>query len=70
MTTTTYHLPSRRVPHHPADVLETIYTAPAPVWGTSAAQHGRYVGYLVGSIVVWTLLPLLVTGAIGALLSI
>ncbi|WP_426593197.1 chemotaxis protein CheW [Cellulomonas sp. McL0617] len=70
MTTTTLSLPSRGVTLHLRDVLETIRTAPVPPWGTSVADHGTYLTYLVGSIVAWTVLPLLVTGAIGALLSL
>lgn len=70
MTTTTFSLPSRRATFHPSEVLETIRTAPVPPWGTSAAQHGTYLAYLVGSMVAWTVLPLLVVGALGALLSL
>jgi len=75
MSTTTYHLPQhhlapRRVTTRVSDTLETIRTAPTPMWGVSTADHGRYLSYLVGSIVIWTVLPLLVTGVFAALLSL
>ncbi|MET0789401.1 MAG: chemotaxis protein CheW [Cellulomonas sp.] len=44
--------PSRRI----ADLLETVRWAPAPRWGHSAAEHGRYVAYLAGSMLAWTLI--------------
>jgi len=43
--------PSRRL----AELLETVRWAPAPRWGHSAAAHGRYVAYLGGSMLAWTL---------------
>ena len=51
-------------------MLETIRSAPVPLWGTSAADHGTYLGYLVVSVVAWTVLPLLAIAAFGALLSL
>jgi hypothetical protein len=43
---------SRRV----ADLLETVRWAPAPRWGSTAAEHGRFAVYLVGSMLAWTLI--------------
>jgi hypothetical protein len=70
MTTETLYLPARRVTARTHDVLETIYTAPRPMWGSSAADHGKYLSYLIGSMVAWVVLPLLVTGAFAALLAL
>ena len=70
MTTATFHLPSRRMTGHVSDVLETIRSAPVPPWGTSAADHGTYLAYLVVSSLVWIALPLLTIAAVGALLPL
>ncbi|WP_028045220.1 hypothetical protein [Cellulomonas sp. URHE0023] len=70
MTTETFSLPARRVTARTHDVLETIYSAPAPRWGSSATDHGKFLSYLVGSMVTWVVLPLVVTGAFAALLSL
>jgi hypothetical protein len=43
----------------------TIRWAPAPLWGRTAGERGRYVAYLGGSILGWTLAGL----AMAALLA-
>ena len=70
MTTATFPLPSRHLTGQVSDVLERIRSAPVPRWGTSAADHGTYLAYLVVSSVVWIALPLLTIAAVGALLSL
>ncbi|MEZ0447612.1 chemotaxis protein CheW [Cellulomonas sp. ICMP 17802] len=52
---------SRRV----TDVIETVRWAPAPPWGRSAADHTRYLVYLAGSMLIWTVIGLGAAALIG-----
>ena len=58
--------PSRRV----ADLIETVRWAPAPRWGRGTAEHGRYVVYLVGSMLAWIVVGLGSAALFGQLLNL
>lgn len=53
-----------------SEVADTVRWAPAPRWGSSAAEHGKYVGYLGGSMLAWTLIGVLSAAAFGWVLSL
>lgn len=57
---------SRRV----ADLSETVRWAPAPRWGRSAGEHGRFAAYLGGSMIAWTLIGVGASALFGQLLSL
>lgn len=56
MSAATATLPTMRPSRRFAELLETVRWAPAPRWGGTAAEHGRYVVYLAGSMLAWTLI--------------
>jgi len=70
MALSTYPLPSTPPSARVSQLIESIRWAPAPQWGTSAADHTRYVTYLAGSMLAWTLLGVLLAAGIGALVSL
>jgi hypothetical protein len=47
----------------------TIRWAPAPTWGETSGEHVRFAGYLVGSMVAWTLAGLAIAGLLGRALG-
>jgi len=63
---TTVHLPLRTRLRH---LTETVRWAPAPYFEGSVRQRVRYVGYLLGSVLAWTVAGLLVAAAIGRALA-
>ena len=68
MSSTTYALPAPSLSTRVSRVLETVRWAPAPRWGSTAAEHGTYVVYLVGSMLAWIAVGLGVSAALGAVL--
>jgi hypothetical protein len=68
MSSTTYALPAPSLSNRFSRVLETVRWAPAPRWGSTAAEHGMYVVYLVGSMLAWIVVGLGVSAALGAVL--
>lgn len=63
---TTVRLPLRTRLRH---LNETVRWAPAPWFEGSVRQRARYVGYLLGSVLAWTVAGLLVAAAIGRALA-
>ena len=68
MSSTTYALPAPSLSTRVSRVLETVRWAPAPRWGSTDAEHGTYVVYLVGSMLAWIVVGLGVSAALGAVL--
>lgn len=50
-------------------LAETVRWAPAPYFEGSARQRLRYVGYLLGSVLAWTVGSLVVLAAVGRALA-
>lgn len=48
---------------------ETVRWAPAPYFEGSARQRLRYVGYVLGSVLAWTVGGLVVVAALGRALT-
>ena len=69
MTTIT-PTPSIDLSARAADLLETVRWAPAPRWGRSVGEHGRYVAYLAGSMLAWTLVGVGSAALLGAFLNL
>ncbi|MBO3090109.1 chemotaxis protein CheW [Cellulomonas dongxiuzhuiae] len=63
---TTAALPLRTRLRH---LNETIRWAPAPYFEGSARQRLRYVGYLLGSVLAWTVGGLVLVAALGRALT-
>jgi hypothetical protein len=70
MAISTPILPSTSTSTRIAQIVQTIRWAPAPQWGSSTADHGRYVTYLAGSMLAWTVLGVLLAAGIGELVSL
>lgn len=51
------------------DARRWIRETPAPRWEGTAGDKGRYVGYVAGSVVLWTGLGLAFTAAFGEVLQ-
>ena len=65
-TTAAPRLPLRARLRH---LTETVRWAPAPYFEGTARQRLRYVGYLMGSVLVWTSGSLVVLAALGRALT-
>ncbi len=50
-------------------VVETMRWAPAPYFEGGLRQRLRYVGYVLGSMLAWSVLSLLVLAAVGRALA-
>jgi len=68
MSSPTYTVPAPSLSMRTNRLVETVRWAPAPRWGSSAAEHGTYVVYLVGSALAWITVGLLASAALGAIL--
>ena len=50
--------------------LETVRWAPAPTWGESGGEHGRFTLYVAGSMLAWAVAGLVMAALVGAALSL
>ncbi len=77
MSAVTWHRrPTTAVPSSPLPLrtrlrhlVETVRWSPAPYFEGSARQRLRYVGYLLASVLAWTVGSLVVLAAIGRALA-
>ena len=68
MSSTTYALPAPSLSTRLSRLLETVRWAPAPRWGSTAAEHVAYGVYLVGSMLAWIVIGVGAAAALGAIL--
>ncbi|WP_263731559.1 hypothetical protein [Cellulomonas sp. SG140] len=59
---------ARRAAARIRDLGEQIYFGRTPSYGPDRAGKLAFVGYVVGSVVAWSLATLLVTGVLAAVL--
>ena len=59
---------ARRTTARLRDLGERIYSGRTPTYGPDRAGKLTFVGYVVGSVLAWSLATLLVTGVLAAVL--
>ena len=62
--------PARSMLESVRDTFRWVREAPAPRWEGDTRDKATFVGYVAASMVAWTLLGLLVTAALGRLISV